>query len=126
MTNFTAQQNLTTGKPKWSPEKIVGIGAGAVVVLAIVLGIAATRANTPSIGDLRAEAVSACETQVEGKLRAPASAVFDSTATGDGESFTVSGTVDSENGFGALLQTAYECDVTVGDARTVTAITRMG
>jgi hypothetical protein len=60
-----------------------------------------------------------CEQFVKERLKAPATADFsDTEATSNGgESRTVSGSVDSENGFGALIRNTYSCTVhhTTGD-----------
>jgi hypothetical protein len=62
--------------------------------------------NLPAVAD--AKATAACEKAVKPALTAPASASFHSwTIDGD----TVRGSVDSQNGFGALLTSSFECRV---------------
>lgn len=54
-----------------------------------------------------------CEDAVSNMLKAPATAKFDNwvrNANGDG-SFTVTGTVDSQNSFGAMLRSQFSCKV---------------
>ena len=104
---------------------IVAMLAATVVLLAWGCSSRASR----SAGDpdrLRFEAVAACESLVEGRLRSPATAGFDSSARGGGVSWRVTGVVDSENGFGALVRTSFACDVTVGGGRVRAVITELG
>jgi hypothetical protein len=57
-----------------------------------------------------------CQTFVERRLKAPGTADFhDLDATGKEPNFVVTGTVDSENSFGAKLRNAFECTVTHTD-----------
>lgn len=67
------------------------------------------------------EAISQCETRVEEQLKAPATAEFDSEAKGGGP-WQVTGTVDSENGFGAMIRSTYQCTVTINGDRATTTI----
>lgn len=58
---------------------------------------------------------SACRDAVKGKLKAPATAKFSGeTTTGSGQSgtYSVAGSVDSENSFGALIRSSFSCEVT--------------
>lgn len=58
----------------------------------------------------------ACENAVEERLKAPSTAEFTGQlVTGTGSLYTVTGTVDSENEFGAMLRNAYSCDVEFND-----------
>lgn len=67
------------------------------------------------------EAVSQCEARIEQQLKAPSTAEFNSSGTGNG-TWTVTGTVDAENGFGAKIRSSYQCTVIMnneaGTART--------
>lgn len=61
----------------------------------------------------------ACEDAVKNQLRSPSTAKFDSSHSGSGPSFSVTGSVDAENGFGAMVRAYYTCSVTVsGDEAT--------
>ena len=55
------------------------------------------------------------QTYIEGMLKSPGSAKFDSSLDGviqiNDTTFTVKSYVDSQNGFGALLRTHYSCKV---------------
>lgn len=58
-----------------------------------------------------------CEQFVEKRLKAPATAEFENTATTQaGDEWTVEGDVDAENGFGALIRNHYVCTVRPTDA----------
>lgn len=75
-----------------------------------------------------------CKDFVRERLRSPGSAVFRNYYEDDGEvlvigsgkgPYTISSSVDSENGFGALLRTDFSCTVTntVGDTWTLDDLT---
>lgn len=58
------------------------------------------------------EAESTCKEWVRDRLKSPATARFSGVETTGGRStYDVSGAVDSENSFGALVRTAWTCDV---------------
>ena len=98
---------------------------GFAIGTAILLGVAGCMAavSTRSGGyDMNnpAEAISQCEARIEKLLKSPSTASFDSEATGSGE-WHVTGTVDSENGFGAMVRSMYSCTVVMdNDAGTAT------
>lgn len=86
----------------------------ALVIAVIALcGLFIFRSNhtnaTPE--DLSRDAQRACEENfIPGKLKAPASAKFSGeSVTHAGETYTVSGQVDSENSFGALIRAPFTC-----------------
>lgn len=56
-----------------------------------------------------AEAKSQCEGFVDQRLKAPADADYDLEAAQDGTTWTVTGTVDSENSFGARIRSNVRC-----------------
>lgn len=60
-------------------------------------------------------AYQACERAVESSLKAPGTADFSgplgSDITANGDTYKVSGYVDSENGFGANLRSNFTCTV---------------
>lgn len=66
------------------------------------------------------EAAAQCEARIEKLLKAPSTAKFDSTATGS-RTWTVTGTVDAENNFGAMIRANYQCTVVMNaDGETAT------
>jgi hypothetical protein len=100
---------------KVDPPKKTG-GLGAVIAFAVVflcLGGFALKAvfggdRASSTGD----AVVACEGFVKDRLKAPSSAKFSGEdAQQSGSVYTVTGAVDSQNSFGALLRSSYTCVV---------------
>jgi len=56
-----------------------------------------------------------CDHFIKDRLKAPSSAdfsgIFSTTITGSGDDYTVVGTVDAENSFGAKLRSNYTCEV---------------
>ena len=60
----------------------------------------------------------ACEDFVEERLKAPSTAEFtDGTTTGTAaEGWTVTGSVDSENSFGAMIRNDWSCEVRYDEA----------
>lgn len=65
----------------------------------------------PTAEMLEIEAMGACEGAVEQNLKAPATAKYDSSVRKAGASWIVTGSVDAENSFGALIRSTYECEV---------------
>lgn len=103
------------GKNPLTPVLAVGCGIPAALVLGGILLVALwPRSDTPTVG----ESIVACENAVEQLLRAPATASFSSTASGT-ERVVVDGYVDSENGFGALVRSDYQCTVVGGRAEVM-------
>jgi hypothetical protein len=58
-----------------------------------------------------------CQDFVMDRLKAPSTAEFDTDVSGVGPEYTVTGTVDSENSFGAMLRSQFTCTVR-GDGTT--------
>jgi len=92
------------------------IGVGSFVALVVAFGIfvaVSGESETESYdANNSVEAIAQCEDLVQSKLKSPSTAQFDSTAKGFGE-WTVTGTVDSENSFGAMLRSEYQCTVII-------------
>jgi hypothetical protein len=102
--------------------RFIGIGCGVLILIPVAFFIASLflRNNEPSVNGSYV-AVNHCESRVEELLKSPATAEFDSTANGSGSEWTVTGTVDSENGFGAQVRSDYQCTVSVtSDTATTT------
>ena len=89
------------------------IAAAAVVVLAVAGGV--TYLAMPSDEDTAADR---CQTAITAKLKAPSTVKYgdDVTVTSSdgnfGSYYQVFGTVDAQNGFGAMVRAAYHCKVT--------------
>jgi hypothetical protein len=81
------------------------------------------RVSAPSTEpDRKLDAFNACKSFVKSRLKAPATAVFRNPLEDDGEveitgagtgPYVVVSTVDSQNGFGALLRSEFICKVTL-------------
>lgn len=87
----------------------------------IALCIYAIQNKPSSTPDRSSSAFAICKEFVKDDLRAPATAVFRNYHQDDGEvavrgfgdgPYTVVSTVDSQNGFGALVRSSFTCSVT--------------
>lgn len=88
------------------------IAAGLVVLLVAGAIYGYVTDSPKSEQDYRGdsnEAVAQCEGFADKRLKAPATADYDLTASQSGESWTVVGVVDSENGFGANVRSDVRC-----------------
>lgn len=93
-------------------------GCGMLLAVVAIIGVAAwacTAAfgdDTPDETDNEYTAIAACENSVEAQLRAPATADFggEVATRGTGGTYTVTGHVDAENGFGAQIRTRWTCE----------------
>ncbi len=95
-----------------------GCGVGCLAVLALFAAFLVYAFSTSDDdGDESGYAKVACEGFVEDRLRSPASADFsDTSVVRAGDTYTVTGAVDSQNGFGAMIRNTYRCEVSrVGD-----------
>lgn len=92
---------------------IIGIVVGVpllITVFALLSGSDDDDKPSPPTGY---EAEMQCERWVKEKLKAPATAKFSNgnyTSNG-GSSWTVTGSVDAENSFGALVRSDWTCDI---------------
>lgn len=105
-------------KPKATPKQ-TAIGCGVFLVLSLVIGgimsscvANAGKVDPATLGD-GAHAKVACRGMVQDKLKAPSTANFSGEgASGSGNSWTVTGSVDSQNSFGAQIRSSYTCSLT--------------
>lgn len=88
-------------------DQFVGVGI-VVAFVAVLMGCQALGDDGPNEGNAPG-ARDACEQFADQRLKAPGSADYDLTATNDGKVWTVTGTVDSDNSFGASLRSQVEC-----------------
>lgn len=69
----------------------------------------------PTVEEITGRAYDACLEAIRGQLKSPATAQFSersaATEARDGGDFYFSGSVDSENGFGALLRSEFGCQI---------------
>jgi hypothetical protein len=115
------------GPAKKAPGRGVKIAAAIIAGIVVLSCIGAVTAVLSSAGgesthsppDRRLEARSMCETFVKQRLKAPATARFSgesATAVSSNE-YIVGGSVDAQNGFGALLRSTFVCDLTIDAAK---------
>ena len=79
--------------------------------LALLVGLTACGGGD-SESDLQYEAKDSCHEWVKEKLKSPATAEFSGdSVTGTGGDYAIAGNVDSQNGFGAVVRTAWTCTV---------------
>jgi len=71
-----------------------------------------SRANNQHQGPTDAS-VSSCERAVKAQLKSPSTAEFSDHRWGDrsGGGFILKGSVDSENGFGAMIRSTWICEI---------------
>jgi hypothetical protein len=94
-----------------------GVWVAAVVIAALAIGGVASGASfgggggEEDSGATSAGAQEACQDRVETLLKSPATAKFsDVVAVPQGaDTWKVTGSVDSENSFGALLRSSFAC-----------------
>jgi len=98
-------------KPE-QPSGVAGFSCLAIVVLSIVViaisAIGGGGEDDPDGGG-EFEAVAQCEGFVDKRLKAPATADYHLTATEQASGWLVTGTVDSENSFGAKVRSNVRC-----------------
>ena len=114
--------NAAIGKPS-NPVQGCLIGCGVLVLIPLVFVIIAVASSdgSSSSNSGQYEAIAQCEARIENLLKAPATADFETSATGSGSTWTVSGSVDAENSFGALIRSTFQCTVVLqGDSATTT------
>lgn len=123
-------------EPTGSSDMVRRGGIGCLALIAVFAGVAMCSASNeddgPSQTDLEYGARDVCETFVERRLKSPSTADFsDTTTAASGESeWTVSGAVDSQNGFGAMIRNNYTCVVrpkdVAGDNWTLVSMSGLG
>ena len=110
-----------TPPPSGSPKPSSGLngcflGCGGVLAIIAVFAIGASinAANGQRAEPQSYEAVIYCENAIKDRLKAPTTAEFSSRATGSNP-WTVTGTVDSENSFGAMVRAEFGCTVSISE-----------
>ncbi len=84
-----------------------------VFIVMVLIGLYKCVSSDPSTEVTELDAEMVAERYVKQLLKSPSTAEFPSTTaaeTGD-KTFHVDGTVDSQNGFGAMIRNSFECDV---------------
>ena len=87
------------------------IGVGAAIVIIVALCVWRSSNSEPSSEELRDDAKRACQEDfIPKRLKAPATAEYSGvTVTSTGEGYTVKGSVDSQNSFGAQVRSSFTC-----------------
>lgn len=109
-----------TGEPvPPAPQKRrTGLIIGLIAAVLVVLAAAGVTAYALTRGpNLQQQATQACEDKVRASLKAPATAQFSgteadpsgNTQAADGQGWYVTGNVDAENGFSALVRSSWTC-----------------
>lgn len=99
------------------PEAKGGTGWGClgivVAIIALAVSCSVIGGGTDGGGAPTSyEAERQCQDWIRDQLLAPSSAQFSETSSvGGPASWTVNGMVDAENGFGAMLRSAWTCDI---------------
>lgn len=111
--------DISSPPPKYTPEQLkrrnrkalaIALPVGVVLLGLAVWGASLSASDAEPAGSGEAQQV--CEQFVGDRLKAPGTAEFDHANTyREGLVWVVLGTVDSENGFGALLRTSFRCEV---------------
>lgn len=113
--NWQQQQpvsNKSSSRMPWWLFVVVG-----VAILAIVIAMIVAYNHEKNPGDQSRPAVTTCQDHVRDRLKSPSSADFgeprSTFAAGDTADFyTVTGSVDAQNSFGAMLRSTYSCKIT--------------
>lgn len=133
LANFSAPKDKNS-KPVDGDGKLSGgtkgcLGcAGVVVLFLVIMGIGGWIAGNSGGDDTsprydKYEAIAQCEARIDKLLKAPSTADYDSDATGSGAGpWTVSGTVDAGNSFGAKIRSSFGCTVTMSGDTATTAV----
>jgi hypothetical protein len=111
---------MTTPEPQKPPVKAGWRTYAVLIAIVAVVAICVARqggSSEPSSEDLLRDAKRACQEDfIPPRLKAPATAKFsEATVTENGSSYTVTGQVDSQNAFGALVRAQFSCVMHHGD-----------
>ena len=110
----TPTESADGQKPIDPVAKGCGLGClGITALFAVLLVIGLVNGGSDDEPMSAWEAEQHCEDFAEKRLRAPSTAKFDLAATGGPTYYTVTGTVDAENSFGAMLRSNITCELRV-------------
>ena len=109
-------------KFKWSS----GLGCLAIVaillaVIGVVSFISSANPSPMSQEEIAATAETHCQNLVKKALKSPSTAQFSGESVAGTDSMTITGSVDSDNSFGATIRASFQCTATLsGDSVNVT------
>jgi len=108
--------------PASPPAKRRG-GIGCLVVIGLFAAVIAVFVTIGATAgpNLEISAQIACENLVSDQLKSPATAEYNDKAVGKGSRWTVTGTVDAQNGFGAMLRSSFQCVVKIDETKETTS-----
>lgn len=98
-----------------------GCALTMLLAVALVIGyfVFAGGSDEPADEASNTGAIDVCHQAVEDQLKAPGTADFGGERVSNmGDEYTVSGHVDAENGFGALLRLEWVCEATWVEGNT--------
>ena len=103
-------------KKKISLPLVITLILACFAAIVILVVVTSSGDDDDYDSDTSYEAIAQCEAAIEERLKAPATAEFQSTAVGSG-TWTVTGVVDSENSFGAMVRASYQCSVIIDNEK---------
>jgi hypothetical protein len=119
----SADQNPPTPLDPDAERRVKRWTAGIIAAVVAVAFLLVWRSgdSEPTTEDLRSDAARACQEDfIPARLKAPATAAFSSvTTTTAGATYTVTGSVDSENSFGAKIRSSFTCAMHLAGDRWV-------
>lgn len=117
---MTAQQTVATPAAKSkTPWSVYAAVAALVGLVALVVSRPASHTATPE--ELKADASRACQKQfIADRLKAPSTAKYSNvTVTESTGHYTVMGSVDAQNSFGAPIRSGFVCTMHSAGGRWV-------
>ena len=113
--------------PKKPTRGTQAIGVLFLIALVVLCGTfipslvnRSSEPTAPTQADIDADAIRVCEDFTKKQLKAPSTAKFSGEAVShSGDSYAVTGDVDSQNSFGAMLRNRYICTVTASGDRWI-------
>jgi hypothetical protein len=102
--------NPRTHRPKRRTGLLIGAAAAVLVIAAAGLTVALWP-HAPAKPSRTEQATQVCEDQIRNQLKSPATAQFTnvSAADRDWDGIYLTGDVDAQNSFGAMLRTRWTC-----------------
>lgn len=109
-------ETITRTKTPWWAYAIVLALVGLVALI-----VSRPTDHEATAEERQADAKRACQEEfIPSRLKAPATAQFtDVAVTSSASTYTVTGSVDSQNGFGALIRSTFICTMHSADDRWV-------